>query len=160
MKIKATYLCLPLLAILFLGSCDTLDCTLNNTVACNYKFYNSEGLPIELVDILTITAEGTDSTLLNRKAKVSTMAIPMSYWQDMDILTFTVQGDGYILQDKVAIKKSNIEHFESPDCPSTMFHQILSVESTHQFIDTILIVSPSVNYDGIENLQIRLRSDD
>ena len=84
----------------------------------------------------------------------------MSYWQDEDTLVLTVKGMDYLFQDTIWISKSNQVHYESPDCPTTLFHTIQGVRSTHEFIDSINVIRSSVNYETSTNLEINLLSAD
>ena len=144
------------LCILVISACDSADCTLMNNVACSYGFY-SNGTSISLLDPLNVYACGTDSVLVNQEIGASSASIPMSYWLDADTLIFEVCGETYLLVDTVYVEKENIPHFESPDCPSKMFHAITAVRCTHNFMDDITITNPIVNYDQVENLQIHIR---
>ncbi len=139
--------------------CDTIDCTLYNTVICNVSFYAS-GQSVSLTDTLTVTTRGVDSILINKQTSTSTMTLPLSYWQDEDTLVLTVTGSGYMMVDTIWIAKENMPHFESPDCPTTMFHHIQHVRTTHAFIDSVSIIQPIVNYDQTEHLQIHVYSGD
>ena len=147
-------------SLLLLAACDSYDCTLYNTVAL-YGAFDKEGEAVAISDTLTITACGTDAVLLNRSVKTSKLVLPLSYWQAEDTLVFSINGtssdgEGYLLQDTVWITKTNQVHYESPDCPTTLFHTIQGVRNTNQFIDSITVVRSSVNYETTINLQIHL----
>ena len=153
------------LSHVLLFSCDSIDCTLNNVVSCNYAFYaSSSGTAITLNDTLTITTEGSDSILYNKGTKVSTLSLPMSYWQEADTLHFHLFNEETGLDTDIVIrvKKSNIQHFESPDCPTTMFHELQDVEfeNVHGYVDSVVINSTSVNYASEENIKIYMHTDD
>jgi len=62
----------------------------------------------------------------------------------------------------IRLQKKNIPHTESPDCPTTMFHEItgLSYDDEDGYIDSIVIANSSVNYGSQENLKIYLHYDD
>lgn len=147
-----------LACLLLLAACEAHDCTLYNQVAMYGSFYRG-GAPVTIDDTLTVTACGTDSVLVNRRVKASKLTLPLSYWQDADTLVLSVKGEDYLLRDTVWIRKTNHVHYESPDCPTKLFHDILGVECTHLFIDTITITRSPVNYDQTENLQIHLLPD-
>ena len=147
----SAFLCLLAIA----AACESVDCTLNNKVACTYVFYN-DGTSVSLLDTLNVYACGTDSILVNQEIGASSAIIPMSYWLDADTLIFEVRGKDYLLVDTVYVEKTNIPHFESPDCPSKMFHTITAVRCTHHFMDDIIITNPLINYDEVENLQIHI----
>ncbi len=143
------------IGLMLMLSCDNIDCTLNNTVNMNCGFYSS-GNAVELSDMLTVTALGTDSILINREVGAEEMILPLSYWNPVDSIVLKIEGEGYLFTDTLYIEKSNTPHFESPDCPSTMFHQIISARHSRNFIDSITIVKSSVDYEQLENIQIHL----
>lgn len=145
---------------LLFGACDSYDCTLYNTVAM-YGVFDREGAAVSINDTLTITACGTDVLLLNRSVNTSKLTLPLSYWQPEDTLVLSIKGQnsegvGYILQDTIWITKTNQVHYESPDCPTTLFHTIQGVRNTNEFIKSITVVRSSVNYETTTNLQIHL----
>ena len=148
-----------LLSILFVA-CESYDCTLNNYVGM-YGAFDREGVAVSIKDTLTITAGTAGPVLLNRSVNTSKLNLPLSYWQDEDTLVFHIQGknqanEEYLIRDTVWIKKSNQVHFESPDCPATLFHTIQDVRSTNEIIKSITVVRSSVNYELTTNLQIHL----
>ena len=138
-----------------LAACDTIDCTLYNTATLTCSFY-SEGKTVKLTDTLTVSALGTDSVLVNRMVGASTLDLPLSYSQPCDTIVLHVYGPDFDARDTLWVEKSNTPHFESPDCPTTMFHQIQSVRHSSTFIDSISITRNLVDYDQTENLRIHL----
>ncbi|MBO7120114.1 MAG: hypothetical protein J6W03_07340 [Bacteroidaceae bacterium] len=144
-------------SILLLAACESYDCTLYNHVGC-YGAFDREGVAVQISDTLTITAGKNGPTLLNRSVGTASLNLPLSYWQDEDTLVFTIKGEDYLIQDTVWITKTNQVHYESPDCPTTLFHEIQNVRSTHTFIKSITVIRSSVNYELTTNLQIHLLS--
>lgn len=140
-------------------ACESNDCTLYNIVNMYAGFYK-DGIPKRLNDTLTITACGSDSILLNRAVGMATLTLPLSYYQSEDTLVLTVKGKEFLVRDTLWVSKTNRTHFESPDCPTTFFHNITGIRSTHIFIDTVTVTRSSVNYDQTENLQIHLSATD
>lgn len=138
-----------------LAACDSIDCTLYNTVSLACSFY-SEGQAVKLTDTLTVSALGTDSILVNSLIGASKLELPLSYSQDADTLVLHIYGEEYDLSDTLWVEKTNTPHFESPDCPATMFHQIKSVRHTSTFIDSVTITRNLVDYDQTENIRIHL----
>ena len=138
-----------------LTACDSIDCTLYNTVSLACSFY-SEGQAVKLTDTLTVSALGTDSILVNSLIGASKLELPLSYSQDADTLVLRIYGEEYDLSDTLWVEKTNTPHFESPDCPTTMFYQIKSVRHTSTFIDSVTITRNLVDYDQTENIRIHL----
>lgn len=155
-------LCKTILFLVFVSSitisCEDIDCSLNNTVKLSCKFY-SNGKQVSITDTLSVTTTGSDSILVNRYTNLSRLELPMSFWNNTDTLVLTIKGKDYVAQDTLWISKTNSPHFESPDCPTHMFHEITEVKSTHSFVDSITITYPHVNYAEVENIQIHLFSD-
>ncbi len=154
-----------LVGILFvvacLCSCEGIDCSLNNVVSCYYSFYSSEsGSKVSLTDTLTITAQGTDSILYNRGVNTSTVDVPMSYFNDADTLTFIIYGEDYYSVSTIYVSKTNTQHFESPDCPTSMFHYITDVTFDSNVIDSVVMVRPEVDYMQDENIKVYFRTSD
>lgn len=144
-------------SVLLLAACESYDCTLYNTVAM-YSAFDVEGVAAAITDTLTITACGTDAVLLNRSVNTKQLTIPLSYWQPEDTLVLSVKGAEYFLQDTIWVTKTNQVHYESPDCPTKLFHTIQGVRNTNNFIKSITVVRSSVNYETTINLQIHLLS--
>lgn len=150
---------IPILLI-FCGlqtSCEEIDCTLNNIVLCHLSFYSSStNKPIAIQDTLIVKAHGTDSILFNRGLNTSKLSLPMSYWKDADTLDFIIKTTTDMYHSQLVIKKTNIPHFESPDCPTTMFHGITEATTKGNIFDSIAISRAQVNYLQDENIKIFL----
>lgn len=142
-------------ALIVLAGCESIDCTLENEVMM-YATLVQDGKPVSLNDTLTVTGGKSGILLLNKISNVSKVTLPLSYYFDTDTLVFTVKGEDYELQDTVWVSKSNTPHYESPDCPNTMFHLITDVKCTHEFIEKVTITGNIVSYAKGENLQICL----
>lgn len=138
-----------LLGLVFVVSCTTIDCPVNNIVETRYRFYNTDGDSLVLADTLTITSVRKDGSevVLNRKVGSATIPVPISYSHPEDILVFNVYNSEYSIIDTVWVKKDDIPHFESVDCNASFFHKITGVRYTTNFIDSIVINDPSVDYD-------------
>lgn len=145
-------------------ACEGIDCTLDNVVTLNIGFYSSEsGAQVSVTDTLNVTAEGTDSVLLNRGRNIQKLTLPMSYWQEADTLRLQFHGGdedySYEYYIVLRITKSNQPHFESPDCPTTMFHEItdLDYDDPYHLTDSIIVENTDVNYAALENIKIYFR---
>ena len=146
-----------LITLTGLNSCDSIDCTLENTVVMISYFYQN-GKTVAISDTLTITNADGSVVLLNRERDVSKLKLSLSYFLPTDTLLLIISGNGYKVTDTLWIEKTSYNHFESPDCPVNMFHHITNIRSTHLFIDSVTITQPDVNFAEHENLQIHLYS--
>ncbi len=148
-------MCLP--AIL---SCEDINCTLNNVVLCHFTFYDSNtGKTFRLADTLTVTAAGTDSILFNRGLNTASVSLPMSFYKDADTLNFIVDTKNDTYKNTIIINKESRQHFESPDCPATMFHTIKSASVNGVSVDSVVVSRKSVNYKQDENIKVYMRTD-
>lgn len=145
------------LLMLTVVACEGIDCTLNNVVTLNVGFYRSDdGSAYTIPDTLTITAEGTDSVLLNRAIRVKSISLPMSYWQEADTLRLHFYNTESSHEMTMRIEKSNTQHFESPDCPTTMFHEIkgMSHEGATGYVDSVVVTNKSIGYGALEHIKV------
>jgi hypothetical protein len=55
----------------------------------------------------------------------------------------------------VWLKKDDYPHFESVDCNAAFFHEITDVRHTQHYIDSLVLLYRSVNYDQT-NIHFRL----
>lgn len=148
---------LAMVSLVVMTGCEGIDCTLNNIVSLNVGFYSSsDGLTYAEPDTLTVTAEGTDSVLCNRSRGRSSITLPVSYWQEADTLNFNFYNSEESHRITLRIRKTNKLHYESPDCPTTMFHTIQGIESIggQGYIDSVVVVNPNINYASYENIRI------
>ena len=158
----------PFIASLFiLGACSNIDCPLDNVVEMTCGLYSAEKkTSLKLTDTLTVMPLHSDSVLLNRAQNVSSFVLPLSYAGDVDTLLFRFSNaEGRSATDTLWIGKTNQKHFESSDCPLSIFHTLQTVRwSSHDIsvmpvtIDSVSLVRPIVNYENIENLRIFLRT--
>ena len=179
------------LASALLAGCYSNNCPINNTVTCNYSFYDAEGHAIIYTDTITVTtlkpgyktvyiyrklgehtvtkdyqdselvnqgytetqmSQRNDTVLLNKAYDVSTISIPMSYFNRIDKLVFSY---GQIsLKDTIKITHDSYPHVELPECGTYRFHSLKTIEATDAAIDHIEITNPKVGYEGNENVKI------
>ena len=150
----------------FLISCTSIDCSMNSTVLCAYRFMNAQGDSVALQDTLSVIStrsiDGNDSVLVNRITNVCTMRLPMSYAQDADELRFVVTNTyGEQISDYVVVSKTNEPLFESVDCAPRYNHTISDVSATQNFIDSVVINNKKVTNDPTAiNVLIYLRTSD
>jgi len=162
--VKGMYL-LPLYFLtflLFLSACTSIDCPVQNRVYTLYDLKKADGTNDTLTNdtlwVWSQRVDGTDTVISRDRqstlelnyfhgSKAYSFELPISYTQPEDVLYMLLrnaQGKNYV--DTVRIKKENIPHFESVDCQAAYFHEITSVTTTHNIIDSIVIKNPNVSY--------------
>ena len=151
------------LAMTFTVGCSSIDCSLNSLVHTQYAFRTAYGEPDTLRDTLTVTARTMhgDTILLNMASDITEFSLPVSYSLDSDTLMFRFRlKDGRAFDDQVILKKTNISHFESVDCPPTFFHDIEDLQHEGIAIDSLRVNDKHID-NGTEkkNIFIYLRSD-
>ena len=157
----------PLLQLFFLMGCSSIDCPLDNVVMMQCNFYSSETqTPMKLEQILTVIPAGHDTILLNQISSVESVLLPLKEGADCDtLLLHLANQQGQSATDTLFIDHTRHPHFESMDCPNSVFHQIISARVTSHPLselpltaDSVSIVRSSVDYNDIENIRIFLRS--
>ena len=146
---------LPLaMMLVVLTACTSIDCPLNNLVKVNLIMKNENE---SLQDTITITAIRTSSdTIFNRGVNISSLAVPVSYTQEEDLLQITLNDTlGNTYKDTLTIRKTNQIHFEAVDCPPNYFHTLTGITTTRHAIDSVVIKNPQIDYDSKkENIYI------
>ena len=155
------------MAAFVVTSCTNIDCPLDNVVAVTCGLYTAEDhAPMTISDTLTVMAGGVkDTTLLNRAQGIQTFQLPMRQGVNVDTMLFRFSNTSQFAIDTIFCEHTNEPHFESVDCPASVFHNIVSVKWTsHSLsqmpltIDSVSVTRPVVDYDDIENIEIFLRS--
>lgn len=161
---KVIVICLSMLA--FMISCTSIDCSMNSTVLCAYRFMNAQGDSVALSDTLSVISsrsiDGNDTVLVNRMTKVCTMRLPMSYAQNADELRLVVTNSyGEQMSDYVVVSKTDEPLFESVDCAPRYNHTISDISTTRNFIDSVVVNNKKVTNDPTTiNVLIYLRTSD
>lgn len=149
-----------------LSSCTNIECPLDNVVVMTAHLYETEtGNPLTITDSLTVFTSPKDSILLNRAQGIKKFAVPVRHGASCDTLLLRFSNIDQAASDTLFISKTDLPHFESIDCPATMFHYIKSVSWTsHRLadfpltIDSVAVIRSKVDYDDVENIRIYLRS--
>lgn len=143
---------LPYLLLTFiLAACSTIDCPVNTLVESLYMICDSTGENVKMLDTLSVFTTRADDELvrLNRGAGLSKFHLQVSYThpEDIFIFHFDLVSANVRVTDTVWVKKEDYTHFESVDCNSAFFHKVTDVRSTHNYIDSIVIVNPTIDYN-------------
>lgn len=173
-KVKGLHLSLLFAIIAVITSCSSIDCQLNGSVYCRYQLKDQYLNDVAFNYPLTVTLCDTDSgdiVIINNESNASTIDIPMSYNNATDVLKFTltvtdtIEGEDTVYYvttphtDIIRITKTNEPYFESIDCAARYNHTIENVQSSHNFIDSLVINKSRVTNDAsTENIYIFLSS--
>lgn len=151
------------LAVMALAACTSLDCSIDNVVACQWQLRTTSGLDTLKIDTLTITTRrynGTDSTLFNKGIGITAFSLPMSYSATADTLLLHLKDTtGQQWRDTITVTKTNQLHIESVECSPQYYHTLTEVSHTTNIIDSIVIHNSNVTNDASsENVYLYLRS--
>ena len=150
------------LLTLLVVACSTIDCPVQNVVSVQYEIRDKAGDALSIKDtlsVITTRLDGSDillditthlngqDAILNRLIDKSAFSLPISYSHPEDILFFCFTDTVKTVVDTVWIKKDDIPHFESVDCSAAFFHHLTDVRCTHNYIDSLVLIEPSVDYD-------------
>ena len=176
---RFSFLAVVMLSVILTTACSSIDCQLNGSVYCTYQLKNQYGedmgFKVPLTVTLCETANG-DSVIINSENNVSSFDVPMSYNAYTDIIKLTItvtdtiegvteEGNDttyYVTtpySDVIRISKTNEPYFESIDCAARYNHTIENVQSSNNFIDSLVINDVKVTNDASkENVYIYIHS--
>lgn len=147
---------------LFVAACQNISCPLDNVVMLSVGTY-ADGESVRVGDTLTVTMAGTDSVLLNRLCNFNSFQVPLRQ-QASGTLTDTLflhwslsvpaGEEAEERVDTLFVEHACRIHFESIDCPSTVFHDVKTAGCSHQMLDSVSISNPLVDYEHYENLRL------
>ena len=149
------------------SACSNIDCPLDSVVVATVGLYDADThASVTLTDTLTVAAAGSvDTVLLNRAEGISSFTLPLRQGADADTLLLRFSAaSGAQRTDTLFLTHTNTPHFETIDCPSTVFHTLTGARFSRATstlaplsIDSVSIVRSTVNYDDIENIRLFLR---
>lgn len=156
--LKYMFLVLSVLTSAVLTSCSSVDCPLNNTVYATWTFEYPDGRQ-KLADTLDIYLQvnGKDTLVANRLIGVSSVNLPMSYYNEADTLTLELRANGQHAYEQIIVKKSNIQHFNSPECGVWVEHYISGTENEGMILDSLRIRNSKVDNYEVENIRLYLK---
>ena len=176
---KLSFMAVVLLSVFLTTACSSIDCQLNGSVYCTYTLKNQYDEDMQFNAPLTVTlcetAKG-DSVFINSESNVNSFDVPMSYnaYTDMIKLTLTLtdtikgtteEGKDttyYVTtpySDVIRVSKTNEPYFESIDCAARYNHTIENVQTTNNFIDSVVVHDVKVTNDAsTENIYIYIHT--
>lgn len=149
------------------AACSNIDCPLDNVVRLQCNLYASETQSAyTLTDVLSVTPAGRDTVLLNQASNIQSFLLPLKEGGERDTLLLHFSNvAGQSATDTLFVTHTLQPHFESLDCPASVFHTVTSVRGTSHplsrmplTIDSVALVRSLVNYEDVENVRIFLRS--
>ena len=148
-----------------LASCSNIDCPLDNVVSLQCNLYDADTKSsVSLTDELTITPAGRDTVLLNKATNVNYFLLPLKSVGTRDtLLLHFSDAEGQTQTDTLFVNHTPQPHFESLDCPTSMFHTLTSTSVSPQstasraVVDSVSLVRTIVNYDDVENIRLFIR---
>lgn len=149
-----------------LSACSNIDCPLDNVVSLQCNLYDaSTQSALTLSDVLSVTLAGRDTLLLNQATGIKSFLLPLKEAGTQDtLLLHFANAQGAVQVDTLFVNHTPQPHFESLDCPSSVFHTLNAVRVSAQgsansaIVDSVSLVRPIVNYDDIENIRLFIRT--
>ena len=136
------------------------DCSMNARplLWCNFYQLNAEsGRPeaVQLQLTLSITAQGTDSVIVNRESNPKQLSLPLRYAGEETSLVLSYDlGNNGTLRDTLRIRHTNTPYYLSMDCGYQMKQQAHEGEYTRHLIDSVHIANPELASYEVENLKL------
>lgn len=133
------------------------DCSMNARpmLWCHFYHLNEEsGRPeaVQLQTTLSVTAEGTDSVIVNRESNPKQLSLPLRYAGEETRLVLDY--DNGTRYDTICIRHTNTPYYLSMDCGYQMKQWANEVEYTRHVIDSVHIANSELSAYEVENLKI------
>ena len=117
-----------------------------------YTVHTESGLAEKCtLNVLTVTARGTDSVIVNRQQNVQDLSLPLCYTADSTELVLHYEDD---LTDTLIVRQQNTPYFVSMDCGYQMKQVITDISYTRHHLDSIHLSNPEAGIYGTENLKL------
>ena len=138
------------------------DCTDANRAMMNVGFftYIKDTMPDGFVrdslvgiafDTLTVTAFGTDSVIINKDIRVSSVSLPLRYAEETTIFVFHYSED---YKDTITLAHHNTPYFMNMDCGYQMKQELTGCTHMRYLLDSIVIKDAKLGVYGTENLAL------
>ena len=119
-----------------------------------------------MADALTVHPANHNFFLLNQATDISSFVAPLRNTGGTDTLLLSFSNtQNQLATDTLFVTHTPTPHFESIDCPASVFHHITTVRWTsHSLglmpltIDSVAIIRSLVDYEDMENLRLYLRA--
>lgn len=153
--------------MLSIPSCTEVECPLDSVVVMTCGLYDADSHEkLSISHTLSVTPAGKDTLLLNSASDIQSFVLPLKMGENCDtmLLHFSDSWD-QTCTDTLYLHHENLPHFESVECPATIFHKLKQVtwandrqSNLNVSIDSVVIVRELVDYNDVENIQIYLHS--
>lgn len=147
------------------SACQNISCPLDNLVMLKMSMYSGDE-KARVLDTLTVTLEGRDSVLVNRIYNFDEVQLPLRQNASGEVTdTFLLhwslatgeEGETPVrVTDTLTVRHGCTVHFESMDCPSSVFHHLIDATCSRGLADSVSINNPAVDYEHYENLRLYL----
>lgn len=151
----------------FIWSCSNIDCPLDSVVNMQIGFYHhTNKSKFALSDTLSVfgISGGSSYILYNKAFQVYSIQFSLNPASNTDTLVLRFSNAAQAVRfDTLIVQHSPQAHFESLDCPASIFHRIEKL--THRSsssntpllrIDSLQIAHPKVQYEDVENIKCYL----
>lgn len=147
------------------SACQNISCPLDNVVMLKMSMYSGDE-KARVLDTLTVTLEGRDSVLVNRIYNFDEVQLPLrqnasgevtdTFLLHWSLATGEESETPVRVTDTLTVRHGCTVHFESMDCPSSVFHHLIDATCSRGLADSVSINNPAVDYEHYENLRLYL----
>lgn len=148
-----------------LSACQNISCPLDNVVMLKVGMYCGDA-KARVLDTLTVTLEGRDSVLVNKLYNFDEVQLPLRQSASEEVTDTFILHWSLALEDNaetsvhvtdtLTVCHGSTIHFESIDCPSSVFHHVVEANCSRGLTDSVGINNPAVDYEHYENLRLHL----
>lgn len=149
-----TIIAVPL-AVAALSCSEEADCSANARPMLQCHLYTinpiDDSVEDDTLELLRVTAFGTDSVIINNQEEVTDISLPLRYTADSTVLVFRYDEH---TTDTLVLRHTNTPYFLSMDCGYQMQQKLSAVRYTTHRLDSIYINNPEASAYATENLKL------
>lgn len=143
------------LAVAALSCSEEADCSANARAMLQCHLYTinptDNTVDNDTLELLRVTAFGTDSVIINNQEEVTDISLPLRYAVDSTVLVFRYDEH---TTDTLVLRHTNTPYFLSMDCGYQMQQKLNGVRYTTHRLDSIYINNPEASAYATENLKL------
>ena len=156
-----------LAAILLVGfaACNDEGCEGNTSSMPLAGFYSSQTKKAITIDSLTVYGVGVpgDSAIIHNRSTVTQVYLPFDVDAASSRFVFRYEQKAFAdldITDTITVAYESRPYFHSKDCGAMYVFDIQSIETSHYLIDSVRVLTPTIDNTNSENIRIYFRTEE
>lgn len=146
-------------------ACDNEGCEGNQSSLPLAGFYSSATKDAIGIDSLTVYGVGVpgDSAIIHNRSTVTQVYLPFDVDAASSRFVFRYEQKAFAdldITDTITVAYESRPYFHSKDCGAMYVFDIQSIETSHYLIDSVRVLTPTIDNTNSENIRIYFRTEE